>query len=172
MKRRKFLQRTGETSLLANPAISLFSCFFESNQKRKAIRNSISEANLTEEYKPWYGDCWHIAVALFDVFDELQMHAAYHPKTEEYPLHVFVEYDSTYYDGRGVLRVSDLIDEWENIYSPVPFTRARTLAVPWYSSSDMKDIREILINTEAYTNWSSRRQTLVDLSCIGKHVLS
>lgn len=172
MKRRKFLKRTGEFGLLANPASGFFDCLFKSRPKHTAIRAALSQANLSAEYEPWYGDCWHIAVALMDLFDDLQMHAAYHPEAEEYPYHVFVEHDETYYDGFGVLRVSDMTDEWPKTKRPVPFTRERTLAVPWYSDSDMKDIRKILSNTDAYKAWSSRRQTAVELSCIGDQIRS
>lgn len=119
-----------------------------------SIVAAVDESEVSDLYDPWRGDCWHIAVALHDAYD-VDLRGFYHSNDNKYPVHVFVEYDGSYYDGYGRLDTTDLFDEWpETIREVMSFTREDVTEVPYYNDVLRVNIYDLIVDTWAYSSWS------------------
>lgn len=148
MRRREILG--GLTGFFSVPVLSS-----EANICRgDSIIRSVNEADIAKSYDPWTGDCWHIAVALSDAYN-VDIRGFYHSNDIKYPVHVFVENESRYYDGLGRLRTSEFLDEWPNtIPEIVSFSREDITDIPYYEDSLRMNIYDLIVDTEGYSSWS------------------
>ena len=149
MKRRELLVGFSSLSLIPASFLKYDSC------RGDNIVAAVSESNIDNMYEPWRGDCWHIAVALHDAYN-VKIRGFYHPINTEYPSHVFVESDGSYYDGYGRLNPSEFYNEWpDTIREVVDLSREYIVTeVPYYSEQSREDIYDLIVETSAYSTWS------------------
>jgi hypothetical protein len=124
---------------------------------QQTIRESIEQANIQKHYKPWYGDCWHIAVALYDIYPQVYIRGTeWKSSSWDGPGHVFVEYDGTYYDGTGVVTIDKFKDKWTDMVPEAKsYNREFITDVVYYEKDKKENIERLIKETKAYKNWRS-----------------
>lgn len=142
----------------ANSDAMYFSNSLDKSTLRSTIEMSVSQANIQELYDPWYGDCWHIAVALHDLFPRVYIRGTeWEGSSWNGPGHVFVEFDGGYYDGTGKVTIEQFKETWSDMIPEVKeYDRDFITKVHYYEEDKKLDIESRIKSTPAYNNWNKK----------------
>lgn len=154
MNRRYILKSIVSSATVSFSLYSLGKNRNDTTNLQRAIEKSVYQSNIPDRYEPWFGDCWHIAVALRDLY-ETDIYGLKHKQNPEYPFHVFVKADGKFFDGKGDMTVSDLKKEWPRLIPEInKYPKKYITDVPYYRKSKKENIENLISETYAYKKWT------------------
>lgn len=154
MNRRDALKYIGSSATTSLSLYGLDRLLDTTTNLQYAIKKSVRQSNIASAYEPWFGDCWHIAVALHDLYGT-DIYGVKHKEKPEYPIHVFVEADGRFFDGKGAMTISELKKVWPKLSSKVNHhSKEYIVKTPYYRKSIKNDIQHLISKTRGYQNWS------------------
>lgn len=160
MNRRYLLKSLISSSTISISLYNLGEYLNNKTNLQYTIEQSIEQSNISETYEPWFGDCWHIAVAIHNLYDKTTICGVIHPQNPEYPLHVFIEANNKYFDGKGTMTVSTLQEEWAQLNPDINYySKEYITSVPYYEESEMNKIQQRISETKAYKNWTDMQNS-------------